>query len=124
MSRSTKLKQAQQKYFANHSYARLYISSKSNAHIHNIEHTLTVKDIKELMPAVCPIFNVPFTNITGKGKGGRAPFNPSLDRKDPTKGYTKDNVWIISFLANRMKQNATEEELVQFAKGILHHYDK
>ena len=27
----------------------------------------------------------------------------SLDRKDPNKGYTKDNVWVISQIANAMK---------------------
>ena len=35
----------------------------------------------------------------------------SLDRKDPNKGYTKDNVWVISQIANAMK--------LLFAKWVL-----
>lgn len=36
-------------------------------------------------------------------------YSYSLDRKDPNKGYTKDNVWVISQIANAMK----------FAKWVL-----
>lgn len=38
-------------------------------------------------------------------------WGPSLDRLDPSKGYTKDNVKIISNKANRLKGNATYEEM-------------
>lgn len=41
------------------------------------------------------------------------------DRKDSTKGYTKDNVWVISLIANSMKWSSTKEERVLFAKWVL-----
>lgn len=42
-----------------------------------------------------------------------------VDRKDPTQGYTKDNVWVISQLANAMKWDSTKEERLAFAKWVM-----
>ena len=41
------------------------------------------------------------------------------DKKDPTKGYTSDNVWVISQLANAMKWDSTPEERKAFANWVL-----
>lgn len=46
----------------------------------------------------------------------------SIDRFDTTKGYTKDNVWIISYKANRMKSDATIDEIekvYQYMTSVL-----
>jgi hypothetical protein len=37
--------------------------------------------------------------------------SPSIDRVDSSKGYTKDNIQVISHRANNLKNNATLEEL-------------
>ncbi len=37
--------------------------------------------------------------------------SPSLDRLEPTRGYVKGNVAVISYRANRIKTDATAEEL-------------
>ena len=42
-----------------------------------------------------------------------------LNRKDPTKGYTVDNVWVISQLANAMKWDSNKEERIAFANWVL-----
>ena len=49
-----------------------------------------------------------------RGKGGR--YNSkSIDRKDPEKGYLKDNIRFISRLANSMIVNSTPEQQLQVA---------
>ena len=46
---------------------------------------------------------------------------PSLDKINPKKGYIKGNVCIISMKANVMKNNATREELENFAANIINY---
>ena len=43
------------------------------------------------------------------------PIEASIDRIDSTKGYEKGNVWVISGRANRIKNDATPEELMRIA---------
>ena len=83
--------------------------AKRRAKLKEIEFNLSLEDI--VIPTLCPIFKV-------KLEGRHA---PSIDRIDSNKGYTKDNIQIISSLANRMKWDASHEELIQFAKGVLQH---
>ena len=64
------------------------------------------------IPDHCPIFNIPL-NYEGTGREGfsRGDNSPSIDRIDSRKGYTKDNIHIISWRANRIKNDSTPEEL-------------
>lgn len=70
----------------------------------------------------CPLLGIPYgyTKVRGKRNANA----PSLDRIDPTRGYTMDNIWIISEKANRMKQDATAEELTTFSRNWLKHTDE
>jgi hypothetical protein len=88
----------------------LYKNAKSRAAKKGIEFSISIEDI--IVPEVCPVFKVPFDKSTRK-------YSYSLDRKDPTKGYTKDNVWVISQLANAMKWDSTPEELHAFCVAML-----
>jgi len=47
--------------------------------------------------------------------------SPTLDRIDNTKGYTKDNIIIVSFKANTIKNSATIEELEKVLQYYKHH---
>lgn len=78
---------------------------------------LTPEDL--VIPTKCPYLGMDLTFSHGSG---RLDSNISIDRIDSTKLYVKGNVQIISDKANRMKQNASIEELVRFAKGILEHH--
>lgn len=75
-----------------------------------------------IVPDKCPVFGFDLVCHTGKPGGKKQ--SPALDRIDPSKGYTKDNIQVISHLANQMKSHATDEELVLFANWVLKTYKK
>ncbi len=86
---------------------RLLNAARHRAKQKDIEFNIEVQDI--LIPSVCPLLNIPV--FVNEGKGKPKPNSPSLDRIDPTKGYVKGNVWVISLKANTIKSNATLDEL-------------
>lgn len=53
----------------------------------------------------------------GDGPGPRDG-SPTLDRIVPDKGYVRENVWVISGRANRIKNDATIEELELIAEAL------
>lgn len=79
--------------------------SKSRAKLKNIEHSITKEWILDNLPKVCPVLGIELSFEDTRDN------SPSLDRFDNNKGYTTDNVRIISFRANVLKNNATLEEL-------------
>jgi hypothetical protein len=65
----------------------------------NKEHTLTVDDINEMYEkqnGLCYWFNIPLVPSETK----KHPQQPSLDRLDRLKGYTKENVVLCCYSAN------------------------
>lgn len=74
-----------------------------------------IQDSDIIIPEKCPLLNVPFI----LGEKGNYEFTPTIDRIDNSKGYTKDNIWIISKKANSMKNAASFEELKTFCTNIL-----
>lgn len=90
----------------------LLISSKNRAKTKGIEFNLRLKDI--VIPKCCPILDTEFIRGTESAA--------SLDRIDSTKGYTRDNIQVISRKANVMKNNATQEELMRFAEWVKKTY--
>ena len=84
-------------------------ASKQRAKLKSREHSITLEDIKDLYPVdgKCPVFGF---NLEFNDAGFRET-SPSIDRIDSDKGYTKDNIQIISWKANRLKAYATVEDL-------------
>src|SRR4030042_3294934 len=68
--------------------------TKNHSKRENLENSLNVDDI--IIPDICPILKTKI--IIGDLK-----FTPTVDRIDNNKGYIKDNIKIISRLANNMK---------------------
>lgn len=69
---------------------------------------LTLADIT--IPTTCPVLGIPL--VLG-ARRDQKDYSPSIDRIDSTRGYTKDNVIIVSWRANRIKSDATVVELCQ-----------
>lgn len=70
---------------------------------------LTLDDI--IIPDLCPVLLVPMVRGTF--------YAPSIDKIKPELGYTKENIMVMSKLANTMKSKATQQELERFAKWVL-----
>lgn len=85
----------------------------------NIPFELTVDDI--YIPDYCPILGIKL--IVGKMQGPDD-YSPSLDRIIPEKGYTKSNIKIISMKANRMKSNATMQDVEKLLHYLKTNNDK
>ena len=95
----------------------IWQSAKSRAKKEGFEFTIELSDI--IIPKICPILKKPLVFTAGQGM--RNDYTPSLDKINPKKGYIKGNVCIISMKANVMKNNATREELENFAANILNY---
>ena len=72
-----------------------------------------------VVPDVCPILGIEL-NYDGSGKEGysRDDSSPSIDKIVPSLGYTEGNIHIISWRANRIKNDGTWEELIAIGEYI------
>lgn len=91
--------------------------TKHRAKKRGIPFDLTVDDV--VIPDFCPVLGLPLYRNTGGLAQG--PNSPSLDRNDPSLGYTKGNVTVISSKANAIKSNATPSELLRVAAYYQEH---
>jgi len=84
-------------------------ASKQRAKTKGREHSITLQDIKDKYPPdnYCPVFGF---ELEFNSEGFRET-SPSIDRIDSSKGYTPENIQIISWKANRIKAYATVEDL-------------
>jgi hypothetical protein len=68
----------------------------------------------------CPVLGKPLRY----GGGIKSKYSASIDRIDSAKGYVRGNVQVISLLANLMKNEADESELLAFADWVHRTYEK
>lgn len=97
-----------------HPLYNCFMSAQSRARKRGLEFTLKFEDLHA--PEYCPVLGIKLQHSVG----GHSDGSPSLDRVDNTKGYTPENVRIISRRANCLKNDATLEELeaiVRYIKG-------
>ncbi|WP_291724370.1 hypothetical protein [Magnetospirillum sp. 64-120] len=85
-------------------------TAKWNAKKRGREFSIELSDLPEI-PATCPVLGTPL-RLDGPPNDDNA---PSLDRIDNASGYIPGNVEIISRRANRLKGDATPDELRKLA---------
>lgn len=71
-------------------------------------------------PDVCPLLEMTLQYANTKTRSD----SPSIDRFDSTSGYTPENCWVISALANRIKSDATVSQLETLVGNIRLCVDK
>lgn len=87
----------------------LLVAAKIRAKKKTLPFSICVEDFLPL-PTHCPVLGIKL-NYAGQVKRGFVNDSPSLDRAIPSLGYISGNVKIISWRANRIKSDATLEEL-------------
>jgi len=83
----------------------LYHIARARARRKNIEWGLEISDI--IVPRKCPVLGIKLAMNSVMPKDNSA----TIDRINPKIGYIKSNVSVISNLANKIKSNATAEEI-------------
>ena len=84
-------------------------AAKYRAKLKKIDFNISKEDI--IINEYCPVLNIPLDRSTKDNV-------PTLDRLDNSKGYTKDNIVVISFKANRLKNNATVDDISKITNGL------
>lgn len=92
---------------------RVVTSARQRAKEKGLDFDLRLEDIH--FPEQCPVLNV----LLESGTRHNHENAPSLDRVDASKGYTPDNVAIISHRANFVKSNGTAQQHRKIADWII-----
>lgn len=92
----------------------MYHRMKTRAKKNNWDFDITIEWLADLWikAEVCPLLDIPYKIAE------QHPHNKSVDRIDSNRGYTKDNVWIVSRRSNTIKNDASIEELLLITENL------
>lgn len=93
-------------------------TARARAKKRGIDFSITHEDVH--IPDVCPVLGIQLhSHLGSSSKGGGWDDSPSIDRIDNNKGYTPDNIVVVSWRANRVKSHISIEEI----RKLLEFYD-
>lgn len=84
-------------------------AAKARAKQQDVAFDLSPQDLT--IPNVCPVLGILLERNNTRQNDG----SPTIDRIIPRNGYVRGNVIVVSAKANRIKNNATVEEIQQVA---------
>jgi hypothetical protein len=92
----------------------MWEKARQRAQKAGVPFTIQLGDI--LIPPFCPVLGIPIQRNTGAR--GSSDSSPTLDRIEPQRGYVVGNVAVISWRANRIKNDATLIELQRIIEWL------
>lgn len=90
-------------------------AAKRRAQIRGLEFSIKKDDIT--VPEICPVLGLKLE----VGAGTASESSPTLDRIHQDRGYVPGNVAVISGRANRLKDDATYEEMLLLVSYVERH---
>jgi hypothetical protein len=94
-------------YYKSDHRVKLLNAIRKRGKTYGFDGSITAEDI--VIPEYCPVLGIKLFPSVGKGVKTLDNFysSPSVDRIDTCKGYTKENIQIISFRANCLKRDSS-----------------
>lgn len=106
-------KEYQVLYDKAHPEKYLWKNARNRARLSGVDFEIEIDDI--IIPEVCPVFGTKLLEVRQEGFQNES---PSLDRIDNEKGYTKNNIQVISWRANKLKSQLTVDEIMKLAEYV------
>lgn len=110
-----KQREYKKQYETRHPLAILLRNCRARAKKEGLPCNLTLQYLESLpIPTVCPVLGISISSDIHEHK-------PSLDKIIPSLGYVQGNVQFISLRANRLKSDASIEEIEKIYNYIKSH---
>lgn len=91
--------------------------AKHRAKVGKFEFDLTDEWARERWTGRCEMTDIEFQ--LGLGSHDMRMFSPSIDRIEPSIGYTQANCRFVLFAVNCMKQDGTDSDVVRMAEALI-----
>jgi hypothetical protein len=101
---------------------KLYWAAKHRARTNSVDFDLTVEFIEDKLKLGCQRTGKPFdlkVRSGGDNWSNRKPYSPSLDKRNPNKGYTKRNTQFVAWWYNMAKQRYSDKEILSYFNDAL-----
>lgn len=99
---------------------KLYLAAKNKAASRRLSFDLGFDAVlDQVSHGICCKTGIPFEHVIRPYRGIDMPFRASLDRIDNTKGYSNENVQVVTKIYNTAKFHWNDDDVLRMAEGIL-----